>query len=201
MRCNQYTRKDGTVGVGFEIEFSGVVMHSVAWPDRPADRMTPYEMQRLHCQCSTHLDDDKKSDDDEEISGHAIKIIDRLEESNQSLRENLDQAISDNLALTDEVGELKQKIQLDPSKEPNGETVDEPVAESLQETDSPKSDDAADAEESEKSAEPVSEAESIRQYLSEHPDADNKTVIDALAELKIKVSGSQVSRQRKNLKE
>lgn len=45
--------------------------------------------------------------------------------------------------------------------------------------------------------EPVSEAQAIRDYLAEHPEAANKDVIAALAERGIEIASSQVTRQRK----
>lgn len=45
----------------------------------------------------------------------------------------------------------------------------------------------------------VSEAQSIRDYLTENPKAENQEVIDALAKLNIEISGSQVTRQRNKL--
>ena len=46
---------------------------------------------------------------------------------------------------------------------------------------------------------PVSEAESIRNYLTENPKASNKEVVEALGLLGIEINSSQVSTQRKRL--
>jgi hypothetical protein len=57
-----------------------------------------------------------------------------------------------------------------------------------------------DADEEESSGKPKSEAQHIRDYLSEHPDAGNAEVIDALDKQGVQVIASQVGRQRSNLK-
>lgn len=44
MSIYQYFRPDGIVGVGFLIHLGGVDQHSIAWPDRPAERMKEDEM-------------------------------------------------------------------------------------------------------------------------------------------------------------
>src|SRR6056297_2761613 len=41
-----YYRPDGVVGVGFEITHSAKLMHSIAWPDRCAERMLDDELVR-----------------------------------------------------------------------------------------------------------------------------------------------------------
>lgn len=137
MNCNHntYTRSDAVVGVGFEIEHAGKRMHSIAWPDKPAERMMDDEMERKNvvCKQAKILNPNTKQGDVE------LESIETEETA------------------TDEVT-----------------TLDE-------------------------SPSPKSEAETIREYLAEHPDADNATVIEALGAMKIEVNASQVSRQRKNL--
>lgn len=58
---------------------------------------------------------------------------------------------------------------------------------------------STDSEVSEEDAKPVSEAEHIRNYLRDNPDADNKAVIAALGEQGIEVNSTQVSRARKQV--
>lgn len=50
---NTYRRADGVEGVGFEIDFAGRRQHSVAWPDRPAERFTADELERKRVRCTT----------------------------------------------------------------------------------------------------------------------------------------------------
>lgn len=52
MGCNQYTRRDHVIGVGFEIEYAGKRMHSIAWPDRPAERYMNDELESELCKVS-----------------------------------------------------------------------------------------------------------------------------------------------------
>ena len=59
----------------------------------------------------------------------------------------------------------------------------------------------SELDESSLEVEPISEAQAIRDYLTEHPEAANKAVVEALAARGIEISSSQVTRQRKNLKE
>jgi hypothetical protein len=51
MSHNTYRKADGTVGVGFMIQRSGRMMHSIAWPNDVAERMMPDEMERKHITC------------------------------------------------------------------------------------------------------------------------------------------------------
>lgn len=44
--CNVYSRPDGVVGVGFEIQWAGKPQHSVSWPDRPSFRYTDQGLER-----------------------------------------------------------------------------------------------------------------------------------------------------------
>jgi len=59
----------------------------------------------------------------------------------------------------------------------------------------------SELDESSLEVEPISEAQAIRDYLAQHPEARNVDVVKALAEQGIKISSSQVSRQKKNLAE
>lgn len=43
--CTTYRRIDGVIGVGFVIDFAGKAQHSIAWPDRPAERMMSDELE------------------------------------------------------------------------------------------------------------------------------------------------------------
>jgi hypothetical protein len=48
---NIYHRPDAVDGVGFLIEHCARPMHSISWPDRIGERMTPDELQRLGVVC------------------------------------------------------------------------------------------------------------------------------------------------------
>ncbi|MFG0261018.1 MAG: hypothetical protein ACF788_01310 [Novipirellula sp. JB048] len=126
MSHNVYTHTDGTVGVGFLIEHSGKPMHSIAWPDKPAERMT----------------------------------IDEIARKKINVRSPL---LDGSIANESEVG-----TDLEIGNEPGGK--------------------------------PKSEAQHIRDYLAEHPDAENSEVIEALESIGVEVTSSQVGRQRSKLK-
>ena len=40
MKCLIFDRNDGVFGIGLEIEYGGIPQFSIAWPDRPPERMT-----------------------------------------------------------------------------------------------------------------------------------------------------------------
>lgn len=120
-----YKRADGVQGVGFKIEYSGVVQHSVAWPDRPAERYKDDELARHHI-----------------VTFKGKSPVDEDRESSET----------------------------------SGEDDGAPVA-------------------------PMTEAEAIRMYLTDNPDAANAEVIETLAHQGFAVTSSQVSRQRKKLKQ
>jgi hypothetical protein len=46
MGHNTYAHPDGRQGVGYEIEFSGRPVHSIAWDSGPGDRLTATSLQR-----------------------------------------------------------------------------------------------------------------------------------------------------------
>lgn len=126
---NTYTHTDGTVGVGFLIDHAGVKMHSIAWPNKVAERMTIDEIERKGVEVGPGRSGPPFS--------HSETIVD----------------------ITPEV---------DSETEP--------------ETKSPTPE--------------KTESELIREFLTLNPDADNLTVIEALAGDGVKVIASQVGRQR-----
>lgn len=146
-----YNRPDAVVGVGFQIEHGGRSQHSVAWPDRPAQRFTSDELERLGISCDLEAEDPPQA-----VEGDA--------------------------------GEQQGKP-VDPADLP------QPAAD----TDPPEDPTETDEEPDQQDAEPVTEAEAIRKKLEETPKATNKEIVEALAADGIKVSSSQVSRQKKNL--
>ena len=164
---NQYNRADGVIGLGFEITWSGKKMHSIAWPDVPAERMTEEEMARKNCVCEPlEVDDDSEDAPNPEAIGTLKSQVAFLEKQNAELAE--------------EVARIKQEgAELSEQSNSNQESADKDV------------DVSADP--------PVSEAQSIRDYLTDNPDAENSEVIAALAKKEISVTSAQVSRQRKKL--
>lgn len=94
----------------------------------------------------------------------------------------------------------------DVSDEPSAEasesaerTTDEPPASDEGQIDTAPSNPPAD--ESTDAPEPISEAEATRRYLADHPEAQNKDVVAALAEQGIKITSSQVSAAKRQLRD
>lgn len=143
-----YYRPDGVVGVGFEITHSAKKMHSIAWPDRCAERML-----------------------DDELARKKIRVDGKPEVVPKAPDTPLHEMLS------------------------TPETTDE------SQEDAEVSEDDKSVSEEPEADEPVSEAQAIRDYLTANPEATNKTVVEALAVDGIEISSSQVTRQRKNLKE
>jgi len=168
-----YYRPDGVIGVGFEITHSAKTMHSIAWPDRCSERML-----------------------DDELTRKQIRVAGPAEQTDAPVvappaaSEGPDVAEGVNSAGT------SPEVKLAP------EVEDDYVGSDMQESE--EADESfwnSELEGSSLEVEPISEAQAIRDYLTEHPKVANKTVVKALAVRGIEISSSQVTRQRKNLKE
>ena len=170
MRHLTYYRSDGVVGVGFEITHSAKLMHSIAWPDRCAERMLDDELLRKKIRVAGPADEAVVSPP---ASSAEPDVSEGVNSASTSPEVKLASEVED-----DYVGSDRQE-----SEEPDESFWDSELDESSLEV------------------EPVSEAQAIRDYLTEHPEAVNKAVVEALAARGIEISSSQVTRQRKNLKE
>lgn len=190
-----YFRPDGVVGVGFEITHCAKKMHSVAWPDRCAERMTDDEAERLRIriegkegpvpkQPNTTLREMLNPSVDSVVPGGRIQAKADAK-SQEILDDDDDLGVGDEESSEDDADLPDTELELDSPSEAD-QSDHEPD----------QSDQQADHD-----PEPVSEAQAIRDYLTVNPNATNKAVVEALAEKGIEISSSQVTRQRKNLKD
>lgn len=100
-----------------------------------------------------------------------------------------DDAVSDREAETNSVDAVTNSPAVVSDEAGTDATEVEPPIQSVEENEPAEAEATAD--------EPVSEAQAIRDYLAENPNAANKDVVAALAERGIEISSSQVTRQRK----
>lgn len=166
-----FRRADGVDGAGYQIHHAGKPQISIAWADRPAERFTEDELARLKIR---RMKTAETNSDGKPAETVTKKTVDELYDEKPAVS---DQPVDD---LPTTAGESQENVETTGVPEqttgaPEDETTEAPATE------------------------PVSEAEAIRQYLAEHPNAGNKDVVAALAEQGIEVGSSQVSREKRKL--
>lgn len=177
-----YIRPDGAKGVGYFIPFAGKYVHSIAWPDQHAERYTVDRLDRMRIQVEGMETIGRDGREylrselgwrfltDEEAAEAQATVAEQLGVDPGEFFATGPELSGDELAVAAAEDESMETATEEASQEVKGETDDE---------------------------EPVNEAQAIRDYLAEHPEAANKDVIAALAERGIEIASSQVTRQRK----
>jgi hypothetical protein len=158
-KINIYHRPDAVDGVGFLIEHCGRPVHSIVWPDRIGERMTPDDLLHMGVVCKP-MGCGKCPSLPPDLP---VEVATDVEEpTNEStVVEEADASTED--ATADDIKEV--------------------------------SDEATEPAE----GEVMTEAQMIRKFLTENPEAVNGDVIKAMGELGRTVTSSQVSRERKKL--
>lgn len=251
-----YRRADAVVGVGFFIPFAGKYVHSIAWPDVPAERYTVERLERMGITVEG-METIGQPEREYLQSEHGWRFLTEEEaaEAQASVAEQLGvdpgEFFAAGPALTgDELDAVESEHQQaetpndETSQETGGEAgepqdaqastpatdmdpddgaaanaeteeagdgdggnetelVDESSGTDETATDADEADNdatetpAGEVTEHEADAPVVSEAQAIRDYLAEHPDASNKAVVAALKANGIEVSSGQVSREKR----
>lgn len=217
-----YKRHDGAIGVGYFIPWAGRYVHSVAWPDLPAERYSVERLERMGVQVlgietvgkeppepspfTTEREDAARVSTEEAENSRTISG--EKTENNPTISAKTSHNFSEN------IGQLENKFRttfgetsdnLDPgfvqkpdNLGPNAEqTSDNLPAKIGQLEDNLRRTSGETSDNTESIAEPVSEAEAIRRFLQSSPESSNKEVVAALKERGIEVSSSQVSRERR----
>jgi hypothetical protein len=206
---NTYVRADGVVGVGFEIDFSQRKQHSIAWPDRIAERMLDDELKEHMIEVSKAVGDDRQCCSAEtcpmEKPKNEFQLGREIPGIGRVFNVNSEGVHIDDIATDDATKETLNTIgeALVESIETASSEVTPEVSETPEVTQEPEA-----VEIEQPSTEPkfefdprATEAANITAYLTVHPVAGNKEVITALHSFGMEVSSSQVSTARKKLKE
>lgn len=251
-----YRRSDAVVGVGFFIPFAGKYVHSIAWPDVPAERYTVERLERMGIAVEG-METIGQPEREYLQSEHGWQFLTEEEaaEAQANVAQQLGVDPTEFFATGPELtgNELEAaKAEHQQAETPSDETSQETGGEASKpqntETNAPAADvdpdngaaanaeteeagagdggnetelvdesagtdeTATDADEAgndatetpagevtehEADAPVVSEAQAIRDYLAEHPDASNKAVVAALKANGIEVSSGQVSREKR----
>ena len=232
-----YKRPDGVVGVGFFIPYGGEFVHSIAWPDRQAERYTVDRLARCGIDCDG-MTLDSLTDEAAEFlkSDHGWRFLtpEEVGETKAELAKALGIAPGELFVPQGETHEAGEETgreafytsvdaaavadagvdSVDTGNQPSDQdqaakSVAESVPAGVGGDEAGEDAAAVDADQdgSEADEDPaeqpqrqvVSEAQSIRDYLTANPGAENKQVIESLKAEGIDVNSSQVNRQRKNL--
>ena len=213
-----FRRADGVLGVGFLMQFAGVLQASIAWPDRQAQRFIVDDFERYGLEEVVTLTqlphyagkrepltvaEDVKTPDGETVvkagdqivlegEGATVLSDDELKAVNENphIPEPLKQELERRLeALQDE--ELKELTSQTPTGDYEMPPSDAPIEPTVEQT---AESDVADTQ-------PLSEAEQLRNYLADHgTGTSNKAVIAEFKARGIVVTSQQVSKVKAEFK-
>ncbi|MGV3485955.1 MAG: hypothetical protein ACO1RT_16180 [Planctomycetaceae bacterium] len=219
---NIYHRPDAVDGVGFLIDYCARPQHSIAWPDRIGERMTPEELERrgvtFEPLVAMSFDPDLPQFVPVEVNGIPsasipVEVVTGIAVDNATgdLSLQVETATVHATKIEDTTAEAYDYYASKVDRESAGPVIPA-TNETIVHAQDPgaHADDASahaqDPQNTAANAEALpdasakSEAEQIREYLTANPDESNSAVIEELAVRGIKITSSQVSRQRSKLK-